>query len=54
MLVTRQKTSFSISLLSISHSIYKHDAIADPSSMQDACHMNFVDLVHHKVSLAQK
>ena len=36
--MTRQKTSFSISLLSISHSIYKHDAIADPSSMQDACH----------------
>ena len=29
--------------------IYKHDAIdiADPSSMQDACHMNFVrDLAH--------
>ena len=27
--------------------------IADPSSMQDACHMNFViDLVHHRVSVA--
>ena len=32
---------------------YKHDAIdiADPNSMQDACHMNFViDLAHRKVS----
>ena len=32
-----------------SYSIYKHDAIdiADPSSMQDVCHMNFViDLAH--------
>ena len=32
-----------------SYSIYKHDAIdiADPCSMQDACHMNFViDLTH--------
>ena len=41
----------------LSYSIYKHDAIdiADPSSMQDACHMNFViDLVLHRVSLAQK
>ena len=28
----------------LSNSIYKHDAIdfANPSSMQDACHMNFV------------
>ena len=37
-------------------SIYKHDAIdiADPSSMQDACHMNFViDLAHRGVSVAQ-
>ena len=33
----------------LSYSIYKHDAIdAGPSSMQDACHMNFViDLAHH-------
>ena len=28
--------------------------IADPSSMQDGCHMNFViDLTHHRVSVAQ-
>ena len=28
--------------------------IADPSSMQDACHMNFViDLAHRRVSVAQ-
>ena len=36
--------------------IYKHYAIdiADPSSMQDACHMNFViDLARHGVSVAQ-
>ena len=28
----------------LSYSIYKHDAIniADPSRMQNACHMNFV------------
>ena len=35
--------------------IYKHYAIdiVDPSSMQDACHMNFViDLAHHGVSVA--
>ena len=35
-----------------SYSIYKHDAIdiADPSSMQDACNMNFViDLAHRRV-----
>ena len=35
---------------------YKHYAIdiADPSSMQDACHVNFViDLPHHGVSVAQ-
>ena len=32
------------------YSIYKHDAIdiADPSSMQDACHMNFVIEVAHR------
>ena len=32
--------------------LFKHDAIdiADPSSMQDACHMNFViDLAHLRV-----
>ena len=37
-------------------SIYKHDAIdiADPSSMQDACRMNFViDLARRRVSVAQ-
>ena len=36
--------------------IYKYDAIdiSDPSSMQDACHMNFVlDLAHRRVSVAQ-
>ena len=38
----------------LSYSIYKHDAmdIADPSSLQDMCHMNFViDLAHHSVSV---
>ena len=37
----------------LSYSIYKHDAIdiADPSSMQDAYHMNFViDLANCRVS----
>ena len=37
-------------------SIYKHYAIdiADPSSMQDACHMNFVkDLDHRSVSVVR-
>ena len=37
-------------------SIYKHYSIdnADPSSMQDACDMNFViDLAHRGVSVAQ-
>ena len=37
-------------------SIYKYHAIdiADPSSMQDACPMNFViDLAHRGVSVAQ-
>ena len=61
MLVTRRKTSFFISLpsskLTISLiSIFKHYAnnIADPSSMLDACHMNFViDLTHHGVSVTQ-
>ena len=40
----------------LSYSIYKHDAmdIADPSSLQDTCHMNFViDLAHHSVSVVQ-
>ena len=38
------------------YSIYKLDTIdiADPSSMLEACHMNFViDLTHHRVSVAQ-
>ena len=42
--------------LHLSYSIYKHDAIniADPNSMQDMCHMNFViDLTHNRVSVAQ-
>ena len=36
--------------------LYKHDAneVADPSSMQDACHKNFVtDLAHFWVFVAQ-
>ena len=40
----------------LSYSIYKHDAmdIADSSSLQDMCHMNFVkDLAHHSVSVVQ-
>ena len=40
----------------MAHSNYKHDAIdmADLSSMQDTCQMNFViDLAHHRVSVAQ-
>ena len=57
-LVTRRKTYFSISLPSSKHTIslisfYEHDAIdiADPSSMQDECHMNFViDLAYREVS----
>ena len=61
MLVTRQKTSFFISLPSskltiFPISIYKHNAIdiADPSSMLDACHTNFViDLAHRGVSVAR-
>ena len=59
-LVTRQKTYSSISLpsskLTISFIHYKHDAIdnADPSSMQDVCHVNFViDLTYCRVSVAQ-
>ena len=57
----KKKTPFSISLpsskLIISLiSTYKHYAIdiADPSSMQDACHMNcLIDLAHRGVSVAQ-
>ena len=40
----------------LSYSIYKHDTIdtADPSSIQDTCHMNFViELAHRGVSVAQ-
>ena len=40
----------------MAHSNYKHDTIdiADLSSMQDTCQMNFViDLAHHRVSVAQ-
>ena len=59
--VTRRKKSLFISLpnskLTISLIyIYKHYAIdvADPSSMQDACHMNFViELAHRGVSVTQ-
>ena len=55
------KTSFSISLPSLKLiisliSICKHYAIdiSDPSSMQDACHMNFViDLAQREVFVAQ-
>ena len=60
-LVSRWKTSSFISLPSSKLivsliSIYKHYAIdiADPSSMLDACHMNFViDLPHPRVSVAR-
>ena len=57
----RKKTSLSISLpsskLTFSRSyiynLYAFD-IADPSSIQDACHMNFIiDLAHRRVSVAQ-
>ena len=48
--------SLPISKLTISTiSIFKHYTIdiADPSSMQEACHMNFVvDLAHGRVSVA--
>ena len=36
--------------------IYKHESndIADPCSMQDACHTNFIkELAHHRVSVSQ-
>ena len=59
----RKKTSLCISLpsskLTFSRSsiynLYAFDT-ADPSSMQDACHMNFefvIDLAHRRVSVAQ-
>ena len=56
-----KKTSFFICLLSSKLTIsliffYKHYAIdiADPSSIQDACQMNFViDLAYSGVSMAQ-
>ena len=59
--VTRRKKSLFISspnsklTISLIY-IYKHYAIdvADPSSMQDACHMNFViELAHRGVSVTQ-
>ena len=48
--------SFELKTYHLSYSIYKHYTIgiADPSSMQDTCHMNFVvDLTHHGVSVTQ-
>ena len=57
--MTRPETSFSISLpsekLTIFLILFTRDTtdISDPSSMQDACHMNFViDLAHRRVSVA--
>ena len=50
--ISSPRLKFTISL----NSIYKHYAadIVDPSSMWDACHMNFViDLAHRGVSVAQ-
>ena len=50
-----KKDVFNI-VTNVGQRIYKHYAIdiADPSSMQDACHVNFViDLAHHGVSVAQ-
>ena len=47
---------FELKTYYLSYSIYKHYTIdiADPSSMQDTCHMNFVvDLAHHGVSVTQ-
>ena len=49
-----QKKSFTeLKTSHLSYSIYRHDAIniADPSSMQDACHLNSViDLAHSRAS----
>ena len=41
---------FHMNFVTFFYSIYKHDAIdiADPSSMQDACHMNFVIALAHR------
>ena len=60
-LVARRKKSFSISLPSskltnLSYFVYNYDTIdiADPSSMQDACHMKFeIDFAHRGVPVAQ-
>ena len=41
---------------SLSYSNYKHESndIADPCSMQDACHTNFIkELARHRVSVSQ-
>ena len=40
----RKKSFTELKTYHLSYSIYQHDAIdiADPNSMQDACHMNFV------------
>ena len=41
---------------SLSYSIYKHESndIADPCSMQDACHTNFIkELARHRVSVVE-
>ena len=52
--VGQKKKSFTeLKTSHLSYSIYRHDAIniADPRSMQDACHMNFViDLAHSRAS----
>ena len=58
---TRRTTSFTISLPSSKLTItliriYKHDTIdiADPRSVQDACHMKFIiDLAHRSVFVGQ-
>ena len=50
--ISLPSSKFTISLISI-HKHYAID-IADPSSMQDACHMNLaIDLAHRGVSVAQ-
>ena len=50
--ISLPSSKFTISLISI-HKHYAID-IADPSSMQDACHMNLViDLAHCGVFVAQ-
>ena len=50
----QEMVSFELSK-EIDYSIYKHNAIdiADPSSMQDLCNMNFIiDLVHRSIFVA--